>query len=305
MLKSKLNQILQAALLVQQDKLPRLPDFLVLMRLNRPIGIYLLLWPTLWGLWIASQGWPGLHLLAVFSLGVILMRSAGCVMNDFADRDFDAHVKRTRDRPLATGRIQPREALILCLALSVISFALVLTTNQLTILLSMAAILIAFSYPFMKRFTYIPQVYLGVAFAWGIPMAFSAATNQVPQIAWLLVTAAIAWTVAYDTEYAMVDRDDDIKLGLKSTAILFGDLDRLMIGVLQIVFIGTMLMLNSHEFKLELGLYFNLGLFITAVLMVQQQRLIRTRDRVRCFKAFLNNHWIGLVIFISFVLEFY
>lgn len=304
MLSRKIEQFQQAGLHLQQERLPRLPDFLILMRLNRPIGIFLLLWPTLWGLWIASQGWPGFHLFAVFSLGVVLMRSAGCVMNDFADRDFDAHVKRTRDRPLATGRIQPWEALMLCLALSVISFGLVLTTNRLTILLSLAAILSAFSYPFMKRFTYIPQVYLGIAFAWGIPMAFTAATNHVPQVAWLLVTAAIAWTVAYDTEYAMVDRDDDIKLGLKSTAILFGDLDRLMIGVLQLVFIGTMLMLNRQP-DLDLGWYFNIGLLVTTLFMFYQQRLIRKRERLPCFKAFLNNHWIGLVIFTSFVLEYY
>lgn len=304
MINSKINQIQQIGRKFQQEKLPRLPDFMSLMRLNRPIGIYLLLWPTLWGLWIASEGWPGLHLLVVFALGVVLMRSAGCVMNDYADREFDAHVKRTSDRPLATGRVKPREALILCMILSVISLGLVLTTNRLTILLSLVAILIAFSYPFMKRYTYIPQVYLGVAFAWGIPMAFAAATEQVPQVAWLLVTAAIAWTVAYDTEYAMVDRDDDIKLGLKSTAILFGDLDRLMIGVLQLVFIGTMLLLHSQP-DLELGWYFNAGLLITILLMFHQQRLIRRRERLSCFKAFLSNHWIGLVIFASFVLEYY
>jgi len=301
MIKIELHQIQQQSIKFQRERLPRLPDFLLLMRLDKPIGIFLLLWPTLWGLWIANEGWPGFHLLAVFVVGVILMRSAGCVMNDFADRNFDAHVERTQDRPIATGRIQPKEALLLCGILSLLAFALVMTTNSLTVQLSFAAILIAFSYPFMKRFTYMPQVYLGIAFAWGIPMAFAATQQSIPLLAWLLVTAAIVWTVVYDTEYAMVDREDDMRLGLKSTAILFGDLDRLMIAILQAVFIGTMLLLHRH---LELGIYFNLGLAVSSLLMFYQQTLIRKRERLKCFKAFRNNHWVGLVIFVSLVIEF-
>jgi 4-hydroxybenzoate polyprenyltransferase len=301
MSKIELHQILQQCIKYQRERLPRLPDFLLLMRLDKPIGIFLLLWPTLWGLWIANEGWPGIHLLTVFVLGVVLMRSAGCVMNDFADRNFDAHVERTQDRPIATGRIHPKEALLFCGILSLLAFALVMTTNLLTVQLSFAAILIAFSYPFMKRFTYMPQVFLGIAFAWGIPMAFAATSQSIPLVAWLLMTAAIVWTVVYDTEYAMVDREDDIRLGLKSTAILFGDLDRLMIAILQFVFIGTMLLLHRH---LELGWYFNLSLVAAALLMFYQQTLIRKRERLKCFKAFLNNHWVGLAIFVGFVAEF-
>lgn len=285
----------------QQASLPRLPDFLVLARLNRPIGIYLLLWPTLWGLWIAAEGWPGYHLFLVFCIGVVLMRSAGCVINDFADREFDAHVLRTQSRPLATQQVKPVEAVIYCAILSLFAFGLVLTTNTLTILLSFGAVFIAFFYPFMKRFTYMPQVILGVAFAWGIPMAFAAVRNEVPLDAWLLFTATVVWTVAYDTEYAMVDRDDDIKLGLKSTAILFGELDRLMVGILQILFIATLILLDR---RLSLGIYYFLGIAVTCGLLIYQQYLIRDRQRNDCFEAFLNNHWAGVAIFAGIVLAY-
>lgn len=285
----------------QQASLPRLPDFLVLARLDRPIGIYLLLWPTLWGLWIAAEGWPGYHLLFVFCIGVVLMRSAGCVINDFADREFDAHVKRTQTRPLATQLVKPVEAVIYCAILSLFAFGLVLTTNTLTILLSFGAVCIAFFYPLMKRYTYLPQVVLGIAFAWGIPMAFAAVRNQVPLDAWLLFTATVVWTVAYDTEYAMVDRDDDIKLGLKSTAILFGELDRLMVGILQILFIATLILLDR---RLSLGIYYYLGIAVASGLLIYQQYLIRDRQRDNCFEAFLINHWVGAAIFVGIVLEY-
>ena len=286
---------------LQRDHLPRLPDFAELARLDKPIGIYLLLWPTLWGLWFAAEGWPGFHLLFVFVMGVVLMRSAGCVINDVADRNFDGKVKRTLNRPLITRQVSVREALLFCACLSCIAFLLVLTTNALTVWLSFAAVAIAFCYPFMKRYTYLPQVVLGAAFSWGIPMSFAAYSEQVPNLAWLIFTATVVWTVAYDTEYAMVDRDDDIKLGLKSTAILFGDLDRLMIGVLQLIFIVT---LWTADQLVTLGFWFHLGLAGAVLLLMYQQYLIRERKREECFRAFRNNHWVGLMIFSGLVLEF-
>lgn len=286
---------------LQRDYLPRLPDFVQLARFDKPIGIYLLLWPTLWGLWFAAQGWPGFHLLFVFVMGVILMRSAGCVINDVADRNFDGQVKRTLERPLITHKITVQEALLFCAVLSFLAFLLVLTTNKLTILLSFAAVAIAMCYPFMKRHTYLPQVVLGAAFSWGIPMSFAAYSMEVPKLAWLIFTATVVWTVAYDTQYAMVDRDDDIKLGLKSTAILFGDLDRLMIGILQFIFIVTLWTANQLT---PLGFWFHLGLAAAVVLLIYQQVLIRKRKREECFRAFLNNHWVGLMIFSGLLLEF-
>jgi 4-hydroxybenzoate polyprenyltransferase len=291
----------QSARQFQQASLPRLPDFLVLARLDRPIGIYLLLWPTLWALWIAAEGWPGYHLFFVFCIGVVLMRSAGCVFNDFADREFDGHVQRTQTRPLPRQLVKPVEAVVYCAALCCFAFGLVLTTNALTILLSFGAVFVALCYPFMKRYTYMPQVILGVAFAWGIPMAFAAVTNNVPPDAWLLFTATVVWTVAYDTEYAMVDRDDDIKLGLKSTAILFGELDRLMVGILQMLFIAMLILLDR---RLSLGIYYYLGIAIGSGLLVYQQYLIRERRRDACFKAFLSNHWAGAAIFAGILLGY-
>ncbi len=277
-------------------RFPKSPHLLAVARLDKPIGIYLLLWPTLWALWIAAEGFPGWHLLAVFVLGTVLTRSAGCIINDIADREFDRKVKRTIGRPLATGALQVEEALIFMFLLLFAALLLVLTTNWLTVLLSASAVLVAGLYPFMKRYTYLPQVVLGVAFSFGIPMSFAATQNDVPLVAWLMVVANVFWTVAYDTEYAMVDRDDDLKIGVKSTAILFGDLDKAIIGVLQVLFISVLLMLHKH---LELGWPFNLGLLAASGLMVYQHYLIKDRDRDGCFKAFLHNHWVGLVIFIG------
>jgi 4-hydroxybenzoate polyprenyltransferase len=287
--------------ILQQRHLPRLPHFAQLARLDKPIGIYLLLWPTLWGLWFAAEGWPGFHLVFVFVSGVVLMRSAGCVVNDIADRNFDGQVERTLKRPLITHRVTVQEALIFGAVLCCIAFLLVLTTNTLTIWLSFAALAIALLYPFMKRYTYLPQVVLGAAFSWGIPMSFAAYSEEVPKLAWLMFTATVVWTVAYDTQYAMVDRDDDIKLGLKSTAILFGDLDRLMIGLLQLIFIVAMWATSQLT---PLGIWFHLGLAGAVGLLIYQQYLIRERQRDECFKAFLNNHWVGLVIFSGLLLEF-
>jgi len=278
----------------------RAPDFWQLMRMHRPIGIYLLLWPTLWCLWIAAQGAPDLKLLVIFVLGTILMRAAGCCINDYADRSFDGHVKRTRERPLASGRIAPREALLTCMVLCVLSFVLVLFTNRLTLLMSVGGLALALVYPFMKRHTHLAQTVLGAAFSWGGMMAFTAQTGTLPVQAWLLYVANVLWTVVYDTEYAMVDRDDDIKLGLKSTAILFADADRVIIGMLQALFLLTMSLSAQH---FALGWVFQLGLVVAAGMFVYQQQLIRARERDGCFKAFLQNHQVGLVIFAATALD--
>ncbi|MDT8893285.1 4-hydroxybenzoate octaprenyltransferase [Halomonas sp. I1] len=280
--------------LMRPSGLARLPDFLHLTRLDRPIGTWLLMWPTLWALWMAAQGVPERKIVLVFVAGVYLMRAAGCVVNDYADRHFDGHVKRTRNRPLATGRISEREAKGLFVTLVLLAFALVWLTNPFTVMLSVGGVFLAFIYPFMKRYTHLPQVFLGAAFSWGIPMAFGAVLGHVPAEAWLLLAANVAWTVAYDTEYAMVDRDDDLKIGIKSTAVLFGRADKLMIGLLQLV---TLALLAKVGHALELGLFFWLGLAAMAATFVHQQRLIRDRDRDRCFQAFLNNHWSGLLVF--------
>lgn len=268
--------------------------YIELTRFNRPIGSYLLLWPTLWALWIASDGIPDLKLLAIFILGVFLTRSAGCVINDFADRKIDAHVKRTSQRPLATGRINSKEALTLFAVLMILAFVLVLFTNTMTIIMSLGGLFLASLYPFMKRHTHLPQVVLGAAFGWAIPMAFTAVNESVPTIAWLIYIAKILWTVAYDTMYAMVDRDDDIKIGVKSTAILFGDLDKVIIGILQFI---TLLILFLVGRELHMSSPYFIGLTFAAALFCYQQVLIKDRDRDRCFKAFLNNHYAGLAVF--------
>ena len=273
-----------------------------LTRLNRPIGIYLVLWPTLWALWLASDGKPDWHLLLIFVLGCVIMRSAGCVINDFADRGFDGHVERTKQRPLATGEVGEREAIILFAALSLIAFLLVLFTNQLTLYLSFGAIALAFTYPFMKRHTHLPQVVLGAAFAWGIPMAFAAQTNTLPATAWLLYTAVILWTVTYDTFYAMVDREDDLKIGVKSTAILFGEQDRVITATLQVLTIFTLYLVGQ---RFELGLPYNISVLVAALLFGYQQFLIRHREPGPSFAAFLNNNWVGMVIFIGIVVDKY
>lgn len=277
-----------------QQRWPRLLPYWQLARLDRPIGSLLLLWPTWWALWIAAEGWPGLHLFAVFTLGVVLTRAAGCAVNDFADRTIDGHVKRTNQRPLATGAATPKGALLLFAGLMLAAFLLVLTTNRLTILLSLPALALAFCYPFAKRYTHLPQVVLGAAFSMGIPMAFAAVQGEVPAVAWLIFTANLLWTVAYDTFYAMVDRDDDLRIGVRSTAILFGDMDRAMTGSLQAMVIVALLMLGSRE---GLGPLFYCGVIAAAGLFIYQQHLVRHRERDSCFKAFLNNNWVGAAIF--------
>ncbi|SDK40493.1 4-hydroxybenzoate octaprenyltransferase [Microbulbifer yueqingensis] len=267
-----------------------------LARLDRPIGSLLLMWPTWWALWLAAGGWPGLHLFAVFTLGVILMRAAGCAINDFADRNIDGHVKRTAARPLATGSISPASAIKMFAGLSLLAFLLVLTTNRLTILLSLPAVALAFCYPFVKRYTHMPQVVLGAAFSMAIPMAFAAVRAEVPPEAWLLYTANLLWTVAYDTLYAMVDRDDDLKIGVKSTAVLFGDLDRPMIAALQALAVFALLLAGQ---RFELGGAYYGGLAAATALFAYQQWLARERERNACFRAFLNNNWVGASVFLG------
>ncbi len=279
----------------------RVRQYGLLMRVDRPIGTLLLLWPTLWALWIAGEGRPEPFITLVFIIGVFIMRSAGCVINDYADRDLDPHVARTRTRPLAAGRVTPTEALLLFLALCLLALALVLTLNHLTLLFSLAAVPLVASYPFMKRYTYLPQVHLGVAFGWAVPMAFAAQTNSVPPIAWLILTGVVLWAVAYDTMYAMVDREDDVYVGVKSTAILFGELDRLMIGVVQLCFLLVMLLVGN---QLDLGRYYYLGLALAAGLSVYQQFLIRRREPSACFRAFLNNNWVGAVILLGLIAHY-
>ena len=280
---------------------PRAWDFIQLTRMDEPIGIYLLLWPTLWALWIAAKGVPSLSNLLIFVFGVILTRAAGCVINDFADRKVDGHVKRTEQRPMASGKISSKEALVFFALLMGLSFLLVLCTNAPTIWLSFGALALAATYPFMKRYTYYPQVVLGAAFSWGIPMAFTAETGSLPAAAWLLYIANLLWTVGYDTYYAMTDREDDLKIGVKSTAILFGDADRVIILSLQGLALGCLLLAGSH---FELGGWFHLGLLGAAACFVWEFWYTRDRDPQRCFKAFLHNHWAGLSIFVGIVLDY-
>jgi len=280
----------------------RLREYALLMRLHRPIGSLLLLWPTLWALWVAAQGRPDPRVLAVFVLGVLLMRSAGCVMNDYADREFDPHVERTRDRPLAAGRVSPKEALVLFVVLCLIAFALVLTMNWLTVMLSFAGAYLAATYPFIKRFTSLPQFYLGAAFGWSIPMAFAAQTGGVPTLAWILFVANIFWSVAYDTAYAMVDREDDLKVGVKSTAILFGAYDRLMVGLSHAMTLG---LLAFTGFIAGLGMLYYAGLAVAAGFAMYQQYLIRDRTSDGCFRAFLNNNWFGAAVFAGLLMNYW
>ncbi|MDV7106042.1 4-hydroxybenzoate octaprenyltransferase [Vibrio sp. TH_r3] len=267
-----------------------------LMRMDKPIGSLLLLWPTLWSLLLAAEGSPKLDVLIVFVLGVLLMRSAGCVINDFADRKIDGHVKRTQKRPLPSGMVKPVEAIILFFVLALSSFILVLTMNELTIHLSFIGIILAFIYPFMKRFTHLPQLFLGLAFSWAIPMAWAAQANELVAPVWLLFVINAIWTIAYDTQYAMVDREDDLKIGVKSTAILFGQRDKAIIGCLQLMTLGLFIVLGSW---LHLGSVFYWGLLVSAGLFVYQQNLIKKREREQCFKAFLNNNNVGFVIAVA------
>lgn len=275
--------------------------YIRLMRLDKPIGILLLLWPTLWALWLAGEGHPRAWLVLVFLVGVVLMRSAGCVINDYADRDIDRHVQRTAQRPLTSGQVTSREALILFVLLAGLAFLLVLTLNRLTIALSLVGAFLAASYPFTKRLTHLPQAYLGAAFAWAVPMAFAAQNGSIDPRSWWLFLAVLLWAIIYDTMYAMVDRNDDLKIGVKSTAILFGRYDRLIIALFQF----AMLAMLFHVGQLfALGGYYRAGLAAAAVLMGYHQWLIRTRQREACFKAFLHNHWVGVAIFAGILLDY-
>jgi len=280
---------------------PRAQDFIDLTRLNRPIGIYLLLWPTLTALWIAAGGVPSLANLLIFSLGVVLTRSAGCAINDFADRRFDGHVARTRQRPLASGRMRPREALLTFAGLMLLAFALVLLTNAATVWLSFGAVALAALYPFMKRHTHLPQVVLGAAYSWGILMTFTAESGELPAAAGLLYLANLLWTVAYDTYYAITDRDDDLQIGVKSTAILFGDADRLIIALLQGL---SLLCLLLAAGRFELGTCFHLGLAAAAACFAWEYWSTRSRDGQACFRAFLHNHWAGLAILLGTIADY-
>lgn len=279
----------------------RLQAYIHLMRADKPIGTYLLLWPTLWALWIAADGMPPLHLLLIFCLGVFLTRSAGCVINDFADRHIDGHVKRTHQRPLPSGRVTEREAIWLFVGLMLLAFLLVLLTNTMTILMSFGGLALAFVYPFMKRYTHLPQVVLGAAFGWAIPMAFTAIQEQLPLTAWLLYAAKLLWTVAYDTQYAMVDRDDDLKIGVKSTAVLFDRFDKLIVGLLQLSALGLLVWVGMIE---QLGLWFHLGLVGALGFFIYQQWLIRHRERMPCFRAFLNNHYAELAVLLGLIADY-
>ncbi|CAE6924917.1 4-hydroxybenzoate octaprenyltransferase [Vibrio alginolyticus] len=273
-----------------------------LTRMDRPIGSLLLLWPTIWALVIAAQGVPSWDVLVVFVIGVFLMRSAGCVINDFADRKVDGHVKRTKQRPLPSGRVTSKEAIGLFLLLAVSSFLLVLTMNPLTIQLSFAGVVLAFIYPFMKRYTHLPQLFLGLAFSWAIPMAWAAQTGELPVMVWFVFVINALWTIAYDTQYAMVDRDDDLKIGIKSTAILFGRNDKLIIGILQLI---TLVMLVGLGQFYQLGQSYYWTILIAAALFAYQQHLIRHRERDLCFRAFLNNNYVGMVIAIGLLVAFW
>jgi 4-hydroxybenzoate polyprenyltransferase len=271
------------------------------MRLHKPIGILLLLWPTLWALWIAAGGFPDLKVLIVFVLGVVLTRSAGCVINDYADRDIDKLVTRTRERPLTAGRVSTKEALVLFAALMLIAFALVLTMNRLTIAMSFVAVGLAAFYPFTKRFTQLPQFVLGLAFGWAVPMAFAAQTGQVPGVAWLILLATQLWAVIYDTMYAMVDRPDDLKVGIKSTAILFGAWDRHIMALTQCVMLGLLIAVGS---LVDRGMFYYGGLAVASGLWIYQLFLIRHREPEACFRAFLNNQWVGAAIFAGLALDY-
>jgi len=280
----------------------RLDLYARLIRFEKPIGLYLLLWPTLWALAVAAEGSPDGWVLFVFVCGVFLMRSAGCAINDYADRDIDLHVARTRERPLTSGKIAPKEALAVFAVLGVIAFLLVLSLNRYTIQLSFVGIVLAASYPYMKRFHYLPQVHLGAAFGWAIPMAFAAQTGTIPKQGWLLFVGALLWAVAYDTIYSMVDREDDLKLGVKSTAILFGDYDRGMIALFQLLFLLALVLVGIDlQFS---GVYY-LGLGVATLLLGYEQFLITDRVPAHCFAAFLHNHWVGAVVFAGIMGHYY
>ncbi len=279
----------------------RLTLYVQLTRLNRPIGILLLLWPTLWGVWIAGDGHPAWHVVLIFVLGTVLMRSAGCAINDYADRDFDRLVKRTRERPVTSGRIAPREALWLAATLAVVAFLLILPLNNLTLLLSVPAVLLAASYPYTKRFLAIPQAYLGIAFGFGIPMAFAAQQGSVPPVAWLLLAANVFWAIAYDTEYAMVDRDDDIRLGIHSSALWFGKYDVLGVMVCYMIALGLLAVVGIMT---GAGIFYYAGLMLAEGIALYHYQLIKHRQREACFKAFLHNGWFGAAVFVGIAADY-
>ena len=279
----------------------QLRNYALLMRLEKPVGIWLLLWPTLWALWLAGEGRPDPGLFVVFVLGVIVMRSAGCVLNDFADRNIDPYVERTRDRPIASGAVAPIEALLLFFALSLIAIGLATMLNRQAQLLAVAAAILTVIYPFIKRFVSIPQFFLGAAFGWAVPMAFAAQTGEASQLGWLVFALALVWAVIYDTFYAMVDRPDDLKVGVKSTAILFGELDLFVIGGLQVLMLFGLALVADMA---DLGLWFYLGVGIAAILMGYHQWLARNRDPDGCFAAFRHNHFVGLAVFVGIVLHY-
>lgn len=279
----------------------KLPALIALTRLDRPIGIYLLLWPMLWALWFAASGPPDLSILFIFILGTILTRSAGCAINDYADRNIDAHVERTRNRPLATGALLPREALLTSAVLMSLAFLLVLLTNPLTIKLSFIAVTLAIVYPLTKRYTHLPQVILGAAFGMAVPMAFAAQSNSLPATAWWLLAAAIIWATAYDTLYAMADRDDDLKIGVKSSAILFGRFDLLAVGLLQLTVLALLVVVGWQNAR---GLFYFAGLAGALGFAVYQLQLARTRKPRHCIQAFLNNHWLGMCVFAGLAADY-
>ncbi len=280
----------------------RLKLYAKLARADRPIGNFLLLWPMLWALWLAADGLPRCGVLVVFVLGVLVMRAAGCVINDYADRDFDRHVKRTQSRPLTTGAVSEREALGLFGGLCLVAFGLVLLMNTLTIALSLVGVVLVMSYPFMKRYTHLPQVHLGIAFGWAVPMAYAAQLGRVEPVAWLVFVAAVVWATIYDTEYAMVDRDDDVKIGIKSTAVLLGDYDRAVIALLQVLMTLLLVLIGWHA---QLGAIYYASLVLASGLFIYQQWLIRERSREGSFRAFMTNNVYGGIVFAGMVLHFW
>lgn len=279
----------------------RVQQYWLLARFDKPIGILILLWPALWALWVASDGKPDLFVLFIICSGVVLMRAAGCVINDYADRDFDPHVERTKQRPMATGKVSPKEALIVFSILCLTAFVLVLQLNFMTIMLSFVAAFLAASYPFMKRYTQLPQAYLGIAFGFAVPMSFSAQINEIPAVAWVMYLAVMLWALVYDTMYAMVDKGDDLKIGVKSTAILFGDKDREIMAVLQLVIIGLLVLIGQMQ---QLGVFYYAGVGVALLLSIYQQKLIFNREKTLCFKAFLSSNYFGLAVFAGLVLHY-
>jgi len=288
--------------MIKEKALERFRQYWLLARFDKPIGILILLWPALWALWVAGNGKPDLPVLIVICLGVVIMRAAGCVINDYADRDFDPHVERTKQRPIAAGKVSPKEALTVFVVLCLCAFGLVLLLNVYTIMLSFVAAFLAASYPFMKRYTHLPQAYLGIAFGWAVPMSFAAQIDSIPPVAWVMYLAVVLWALVYDTMYAMVDKDDDLKIGVKSTAILFGAYDRHIMAILQVIILGLLLVVGQMQ---QLGLPYYLGVLVAAGLSVYQQKLIFHRQKALCFKAFLNSNWFGMAVFAGLLVDYW